>query len=156
MEKFKKYLAAEIGIEFKACLYFFVILFYYAMYKVTSGSLEANIIYMAEMILSTYFMGYIQVYLMRNFDEAEHFGIFEAVASLICTLLYATVSYFFGWFDKKVGVTAFFCGYLLFAYVCAFLVYKIKREMDTKQLNEELEDFKKNKEKRIANVGGEK
>ena len=147
MEKFKKYLAQEIGIEFKACLYFFVLLFFYAMYRVIGGSMEASIIYLAEMILSTYIMGYIQVFLMRNFDEAEHFGIFEAAASLVCTLLYAITSYLCGWFDRKIGVTALFCGYMLFAYVCAFLVYKVKRDVDTKQLNEELKVFQRTKEK---------
>lgn len=147
MEKFKKILAQEIGVEFKACLYFFVILFFYTMYKVSDGSTEASIIYMAEMILSTYFMGYMQVLFMRNFDEAEKFGIYEAVASFFCTLIYGGISFYFGWFDRKPGVTALFCGYILFAYVCAFLVYKVKRDVDTKQLNEELEQFKKNKGK---------
>lgn len=147
MEKFKKYLAQEIGVEFKACLYFFVILFFYAMYKVMGGSMEASIIYLAEMILSTYFMGYMQVLFMRNFDEAETFGVYEAVASLVCTLIYGGISYGFGWFDRKPGVTALFCGYILFAYLCAFMVYKVKRDVDTKQLNEELEQFKKGKSK---------
>lgn len=147
MEKFKKILAQEIGVEFKACLYFFVILFFYTMYKVIGGSMEASIIYLAEMILSTYFIGYMQVLFMRNFDEAEQFGMYEAVASFICTLIYGGISFLFGWFDKKVGVTALFCGYIFFAYICAFLVYKIKRDVDTKQLNEELEQFKKSKSK---------
>ncbi len=147
MEKFKKILAQEIGVELKACLYFFVILFFYTMYKISGGSMEASIIYMAEMILSTYFIGYMQVLFMRNFDEAEKFGIYEAVASLICTLIYGGISFFFGWFDRKVGVTVLFCGYILFAYVCAFLVYKVKRDVDTKQLNEELEQFKKSRGK---------
>lgn len=146
MQKFKRYLSVEVGIEFKACLYFFVILFFYSMYRVLGGSMEANIIMMAEMIFSTYIMGYIQVFLMRNFDEAEQFGVYEAVAALVCTLLYASESYLFGWFDKKVEVSVFFSGYMLFAYVCAFLVYKVKRDIDTKQLNEELKDFKRSKD----------
>lgn len=155
MEKFKKYLAQEIGIEFKACLYFFVILFFYATYRVTDGSLEASIIHLAEMILSTYIMGYMQVLFMRNFDEAERFGVYEAVASLICTLIYTSLSYLFGWLDKKIGVTALFSGYILLAYVCAFLVYKVKREVDTMQLNEELEDFKKKRSNSENSMIGE-
>ena len=155
MKKFKKYLAKEIGIEFKACLYFFVILFFYAMYKVIGGSMEASIIHLTEMILATYIMGYIQLCFMRNFDEAERFGVYEAVASLICTLMYAILSYLFRWFDRRIGVTALFCGYMLLVYLCAFLVYKVKREADTKQLNEELEDFKKNRQKRAETRGEE-
>ena len=109
--------------------------------------MEASIIYLAEMILSTYFMGYMQVLFMRNFDEAETFGVYEAVASLVCTLIYGGISFGFVWFDRKPGVTALFCGYILFAYLCAFIVYKVKRDVDTKQLNEELEQFKKGKSK---------
>ena len=155
MEKLKKYLAQEIGIEFKACLYFFVILFFYATYRVTEGSLEAGIIHLAEMIFSTYVMGYIQVLFMRNFDEAERFGVYEAVASLICTLIYASLSYLFGWFDRKIGVTALFGGYILCAYICAFIVYKVKREVDTMKLNEELEDFKKKRSSSEKSMKGE-
>lgn len=155
MSKFKKYLAQEIGIEFKACLYFFVILFFYAMYKVIGGSMEANIIYLTEMILSTYIMGYIQVCFICNFDEGERFGVYEAAASLICSFIYTILSYLFGWFDRKTGVTVLFCGYILCAYVCAFIVYKVKREVDTIQLNEELEDFKKKRSKREEIMEGE-
>lgn len=71
------YLTKEIGIEFKACLYFFCILFFYSVYRVVGGSLEASIIHMSEMILLTYAMGYVQVYLLSNFDEGEHLGIKE-------------------------------------------------------------------------------
>ena len=64
----ERYLTEEIGIEFKACLYFYCILFFYSMYKVIGGSWDASIIHMAEMIFATYGMGYLQVYGLSNFD----------------------------------------------------------------------------------------
>ena len=149
MKKFKKYLSIEIGIEFKAFLYFYCIVLFYCIYELIGGSLDANIIFLAEMIAATYVMGYVQVYFMRNFDESDHFGIYEASASFFCSLLYAVTSYLFGWYDKKIEVTFIFIGYMFLCFVCAFLIYKIKRDIDTKQLNEELKEFKKNKENRL-------
>ena len=73
----ERYLTKEIGIEFKACLYFFAILFFYCMYRILTGSLDASIIHMAEMIFACYIIGYIQVYLLWNFDEAEALGLKE-------------------------------------------------------------------------------
>ena len=58
------YLTKEIGIEFKACLYFFSILFYYCVYRMIGGIFDASILHMTEMIFTCYFIGYIQVYLL--------------------------------------------------------------------------------------------
>lgn len=146
MNGFKRYLGKEIGIGFKACLYFFVLLFFYCCYRVFEGHSDASILIMAEMILSTYFMGYIQVYLLRNFDEADELTPFVAVAGILCTLIYTAISYVGKWFDRNIGVTIGFFFYLLFAYFCVLLVYKFKREADTKELNENLEKFKKERE----------
>ena len=74
---FERYLAEEISIEFKACLYFFCILFYYSVYRLVDDRTEASIIHMAEMIVMTYGMGYAQVYLLSNFDEADSLKVKE-------------------------------------------------------------------------------
>ena len=138
----EKYLTKEIGIEFKACLYFFAILFFYCVYRVCAGSMEAGIIHMLEMIITCYLIGYVQVYLLWNFDEADRVGIKETAGILICTLIYGLLSYFFGWFDRSIGVTAGLCAYLILAYICVILIYKTKRRIDDKQLNEDLALFK--------------
>ena len=145
MNRFKRYLSKEIGIEFKACLYFLCFLFFYWCYRLLQGSVEANIVVMAEMIFSTYIMGYIQVFLLRNFDEAEELTGFGIVASTACAGLYTGLSYVTGWFDRNMLATALFFIYLLLCYICVFLVYKLKRDIDTMQLNMELEEFKKTK-----------
>jgi len=138
---FERYLTEEIGIEFKACLYFFCILFFYSMYRVINGSLEASIIHMAEIILLTYGMGYFQVYLLSNFDEGETLGIREIFYIVLCSLIYTGASYLGNWFDKSLAVSVGFVFYMILAYVCAFLVYKFKRDIDSKLLNEDLKTF---------------
>lgn len=80
MSLLERYLAVEIGIEFKACLYFFCILFFYSMYRLLCGSMEASILHMGEMIFLTYGMGYIQKYILDNFDEADRWGLRRSVS----------------------------------------------------------------------------
>ncbi len=137
----ERYLTNEIGIEFKACLYFFAILFYYCVYRMVNGSFEADIIHMAEMILTCYIMGYIQVYLFWNFDESEKQGLKEWAGMLICTCLYGGVSFLFKWFDRNIWVTLGLGAYILLTYICVFIIYRSKRRIDDKKLNEELKMF---------------
>jgi len=138
----ERYLLEEIGVEFKACIYFFCYLFFYSMYKLLGGSTSASIIHMAEMIILTYVMCYVQIYLMRNFDEGEEFRLKELLLSVLCGAIFTIASWLFGWFDKNVPVTIGFFLFVVFAYFCGFLVYKIRRTLESKALNEDLQAFK--------------
>lgn len=139
---FKRYLSEEIAIEYKACLYFFAILFFYCVCLIWNGTYSARILHMAEMILATYCMGYIQVYGLHNFDEAEKLSGREAASMISCTALYTASSFLFGWFGQNMAVTGIFFCYVLFMYWCAYLVNKIKRNIDTENLNKMLKKFK--------------
>lgn len=143
MKRFKRFLRWEIEIDFKACLYFFIIFFYYSVCRILGGSREADIVAAAEMIMTTYFMCYAQVYLLRNFDESGQIGVYETAAAAGCSLIYGAVSYAFGWFERNMAATALFVSYMLVSYLCMFLCYYIRRKLDTRQLNLELEAFKK-------------
>lgn len=138
----ERYLTKEIGIEFKACLYFFAMLFFYCVYRLCIGLYTASILHMAEMIFAAYIIGYIQVYLLWNFDEAEALGKKEWLGLLICSAVYSLLSFFLGWFDKSIYVTLGFTAYIIFMYFCTFLVYKSKRRIDDKLLNQDLDLFK--------------
>ena len=123
----ERYLTKEIGIEFKACLYFFALLFFYCVYRLCTGFKVAEIWHMAEMIFLTYIVGYIQVFLLWNFDESDELGKKEILGISICTMIYTAVSYFGNWFDKNIYVTAGFAGYVIFLYVCVYFVYTCRR-----------------------------
>ncbi len=137
----ERYLATEIAIEFKACLYFFAMLFFYCMYRLLSGSVHASILHMAEMIFLNYAMGYVQVYLLSGFDEGEWLGVKESLYLVLCSLIYAGISFYAGWFGRAVWVSMLFFVYVVFLYVCAFIVYKSKRKIDDKIMNENLKMF---------------
>lgn len=148
VSRFERYLAEEIGVEFKACLYFFCILFFYSVYRVMNSNWDASIIHMLEMILMTYGMCYLQLYLMENFDEGERLGVKEVLYMMLCVGIYTGISYWGKWFDRKLTVTFFYAVYMIVAYVCAFMVYKVKRDIDGKLLNEDLKAFQ---ERRAGN-----
>ena len=135
------YLTKEISIEFKACLYFFAFLFYYCMYRVIGGVYDASILHMTELILACYIIGYIQVYLLWNFDEADKLGGKEILGIALCTAVYTAISWLFNWFDKNIIATVLFTAYILLVYFCVYLVYKYKRIIDDKKLNEDLKLF---------------
>lgn len=141
----QKYLTEEIRIDFKACLYFFCMVFFYSVYRIVKGSWEASIIHMAEMIAANYIMGYVQVYLMNNFDEADVFKVKEFLKTLLCSAVYAAVSLLCGWFDRSPIVTLSYLGYMVLCYICVFLSYKIKRDIDSKLLMEDLRKYKESK-----------
>ncbi len=143
----ERYLTSEIGIEFKACLYFFAVLFFYSVYRLCTGRTEAGILHMAEMIFSCYIIGYLQVYVFRNFDEADEMGLPEIAGMLICTGIYTALSYFLKWFDAYLPVTLGFAVYLLITYLCVFLIYRSKRKIDDKKLNEDLRLFQQEHKK---------
>ena len=137
----ERYLTKEIGIEFKACLYFFAILFFYCMYRLVLGIFDAGMLHMAEMILAAYIIGYLQVYVFWNFDEADTLGGREWLGLGVCTVIYSLLSYFLKWFDKNIWVTVGFAAYVVIMYVCVFFIYKSKRHIDDKKLNEDLRLF---------------
>lgn len=142
LTKLERYLLEEIRVEFKACLYFFCYLFFYSIYKLAGGNTEASIIHMTELIFLTYGMCYLQIYFMNGFDEGEKFKFKELLLSMLCGLIYTAASWFFGWFDKNVPVTIGFFVFVVFAYFCGFWVYKIRRILESKALNNDLKAFK--------------
>ena len=108
-----------------------------------NGVHEAGILHMTEMIFSCYIIGYIQVYLFDNFDESDSFKARHWLGVVCCTLAYTLLSYFLAWFDKKLWLSLGFAAYILLVYFCVFLIYRSKRRIDDKILNEELKLFQK-------------
>ena len=102
----------------------------------------AEILHMAEMIFLTYAVGYLQVYVLWNFDEADAMSKKELIGIIICTIIYTVVSYIGNWFDKNPYVTLGFAAYIVFIYFCVYLVYKCRRRIDDKILNSDLKLFK--------------
>ena len=138
----ERYLTKEIGIEFKSCLYFFAILFYYCVFRIVTGRLDAGIVHMAEMIFACYIIGYVQVLVFKNFDEADCLGRIEWLGLTVCTLFYGALSFALNWFDRNLYVSLGFTAYVFVTYLCVVVIYRSKRRIDDKKLNEDLMIFR--------------
>ncbi|MCM1134564.1 MAG: DUF3021 domain-containing protein [Clostridium sp.] len=146
-ERFKDYLSMEIMIEYKACLYFSCILFFYFVWLLCQGTYFASVLFMFEMILTAYFIGYLQVYVFQNFDEKERLGKKDAAAIIFCTALYGGASYLLNWFEKSIAASLLFSLFMLLVYMCVYLLNKAKRAIDTNNLNKLLTEYKNGGEK---------
>lgn len=141
-EGLQKYLSREIVIEYKVCLYFSCILFFYFLVLVLQGIYTAQILYMCEMILSAYVVGYLQMYVFHNFDEAEGFGRKELGKMVLCSLLYVLAAHLMGWYDNNKRVEILFFLYMMTTYGSIYLFHRLKRKFDTRNLNRLLTEFK--------------
>lgn len=137
-----KYLKKELIIEYKACLYFCCILFFYFLWLALQGIFLARVLYMCEMILSAYLVGYLQMYVLHNFDEAEYFGRREFCHMLLCSLIYAVSAHLGGWFDRHILPACCFFLFMLFTYSCVYIFHRLRRAADTKNLNLMLTKYK--------------
>ena len=144
---FKDYLSKEIMIEYKACLYFSCILFFYFAWLLYNRTYFGSILFMFEMILAAYFVGYLQVYVFQNFDEAEQIERKGVMGIIFGTGVYSIVSYLLGWVDRSLMASVLFSLYMLVVYLCVFWLNKAKRMIDTNNLNKMLSEFKKGAEK---------
>ena len=137
----EQYLTRKIGAEIKCCLTFLLILTYYCIYRWVCGFTEAGIIHMLEMVMLAYVLEWIQVLMHSDFDEVDRLEIKEWILILIGSIVYAIAGHFCGWFDGKIAVCTGVGVYMVCVYLCTFLIYKIKRVIDAKMLNNDLKQF---------------
>lgn len=137
------YLTKKIGVEIKCCLMFFLILCFYCIYRWFTNITQASIMHMLDMVLLAYLIGWIQNLLHYDFDEVDALRIREWVSVIISSLVYAVAAHLAGWFDGNISVGIGFYFYMVCAYLCSYLIYKIKRTIDAKHLNEDLYQFQK-------------
>lgn len=147
----ERYLTRKIGVEIKCCVMFFLILCFYGGYRMLCGTTDANIIHMLEMVIPAYLLCWIQALIGSDFDEVDKLCLKDWGIVLAGSAVYTLASFFFGWFDGDMAVTAIFAVYMIVSYLCIFLIYKIKRAIDAKLLNNDLKLFQeRNKQGEIS------
>lgn len=137
----ERYLTRKIGVEIKCCLMFFMILCFYGGYRLICGFQDASIIHMLEMVILAYLLGWIQALMGSDFDEVDTLRARDWAVVLGGSFIYTFVAFVFSWFEKNLIVTAVFMGYMIIVYLCVFLIYKMKRAIDAKLLNDDLRQF---------------
>lgn len=139
-------LSREIAIKYKAGIYSLCHLFYIAMFLITRQKFHINLVQLAQIVLLAWFVNHIEIYLFGNFDEADRLTRKWWLSSLICSVLYMLSAYWLNWFGGNGHVLIGFGVYQLFCYWGIYINNKIKRHIDSKQLNHQLDQFKKRKE----------
>ncbi len=143
----EKYLTRKIGVEIKCCVMFFMLLCFYAGYRLICGFREADIFHMLEMVLLAYLLGWLQLLMGSDFDEVDRLGGKDWTVVAGGSAVYSLASFVLGWFEKDLTVTFLFAVYMVIAYLGIFLIHKIKRVIDAKLLNNDLQRFQKRENK---------
>ena len=97
--------------------------------------------------LDAYVVGYIQVYLFRNFDEAPGIGRREAAGLLVCSLIHGSAAHLLGWFDGRRQAAVWFTLFMIACYLTLYVCNRIRRRADTEKLNRMLAEFKKEEQR---------
>jgi len=63
-----------------------------------------------------------------------------------CSLAYTCISYLGGWFGRDLLTTGIYFVFMLICYGCVFWFYSVRRRICTRQMNQELEAFKRKKQ----------
>lgn len=96
---------------------------------------------MLEMVWIAYVLEWVQILMHSDFDEVDRLSIREWLLILGGAIIYASAGHLCNWFDGKIKVAIGFGIYMVCMYLCTFLVYKIKRVVDAKMLNNDLKHF---------------
>lgn len=139
----ERYLTTKIGVEIKCCLSFFLVLCFYCVFQLVVGCFNANIFHMLQMVLLAYVMQWLQALAGCDFDEVDRLRWKEWLLILLGSVAYASAAKLGSWFGSNIGTVIGFGFYMVGAYLCTFLIYKIKRVIDAKFLNDDLRSFQK-------------
>ena len=141
--KWQQWISREVSLEYKTSLYCFCLYFFYACHQLLKGVTTASIVVLFQMALVAYGVTFIQFYFFDNFDEADHIAGKKVLGPLVCTSIYSLVAYFLNWFDKRILVFSLFMAFLFLEYFLIFYFNRLKRKIDSKHLNQLLEDYKR-------------
>lgn len=137
----ERWITIKIGVEVRCCLSFFLMLFFYCVYRLLGGVTEANIWHISEMIAIAYLFGWVQALLHADFDEMDRLGLREWAVIISGSVVYGLTAWLGGWFDKSVIAAMLFALYMIGCGLCTLLIYYIKRSIDAKLLNDNLKEF---------------
>ena len=133
-----RWITIKIGVELRCCLTFFLMAFFYCVYRLLTG---ADIWHLAEMMAAAYLFGWVQALLHADFDEMDRLGLKEWVVLISGAAVYALTAWLGGWFAGSGLVTGLFFVYMVGCGLCTLLICYIKRTIDSRLLGDDLKAF---------------
>jgi len=144
--KWEEVLSQEIAIKYKAGIYSLCHLLYCALYLISQQRDQIGLLQLAEIVLLAWFINHLQVYFLDNFDEADQISGKWWLSAILCSILYMLAAGHLSWFGVDKLATIGFGFFQLFCYLGVYINNKIKRQIDSRQLNKQLQDFKQRRE----------
>lgn len=137
----EKWITIKIGVEVRCCLTFFLMVCYYCVYRLLTASGQAGILHLAEMAGAAYLFGWVQALLHADFDEMDRLGLREWSVILAGGAVYTITAWIGGWFTAYAIALPLFFVYMVGCSLCTLLIYYIKRTIDARLLNDDLQRF---------------
>ena len=138
----ERWLTIKIGVEVRCCLSFFLMLFYYCVFRLLSASTQADIWHITQMILIAYLFGWVQALLHADYDEMDRLGAKQWLVLAASGAVYGVTAQIGGWFGENRVAALLFPLYMILCGLSTVLIYYIKRTIDARLLNSDLEQFK--------------
>lgn len=141
MALIERWLTIKIGVEVRCCLTFFLMAFFYCVYRLLSGTSAADIWHLTEMMAVAYLFGWVQALLHADFDEMDRLGLKEWAVLISGAAVYALTAWLGGWFAGSALMIGIFFVYMVGCGLCTLLIYYIKRTIDSRLLADDLKQF---------------
>ena len=141
MALIERWITIKIGVEVRCCLTFFLMTFFYCVYRLLTGTTAADIWHLTEMIAIAYLFGWVQALLHADFDEMDRLGPKEWAVLVCGAAVYALTAWLGGWFAGSGLITALFFVYMVGCGLATLLIYYIKRTIDSRLLGDDLKQF---------------
>ena len=110
--------------------------------KMPKAEIKEKVEKMLEMVMLAYILGWIQMLIGSDFDEVDRLNIKDWFVVIGGSAIYSLVSFAFSWFERNIVITLIFAVYMVIAYLGIFLIHTMKRAIDAKLLNNDLQKFK--------------
>lgn len=145
MKKLIKWCNWELNNEFIACGYFAVMLSMYCIIELIFGEKDVNIFILLEMFLVNYLLATLQK-LILDMDKdysKKSFILRATLLSLTSIAVVVLVSRLGGWFNgMPLWAGPLVYAMLVLAFLTVWIIIDLGKKQDTKQLNEQLNNFK--------------
>lgn len=145
MALIERWLTIKIGVEVRCCLTFFLMAFFYCVYRLLTGTTVADIWHLTGMIAVAYLFGWVQALLHADFDEMDRLGPKEWAVLVCGAAAYTLTAWLGGWFAGSGLIIGLFFVYMIGCGLATLLIFHIKRTIDSRLLGDDLRQFQQRK-----------
>jgi Protein of unknown function (DUF3021). len=146
MKKIIRYCSWELKNDFASSTYFAIIILMYCITRFILGIKEVDIFVIFEMYITIYVLSTLQKLILddeKEYDEKTFIGR-AAFISIFSVIVIVAVSILGKWFEGMPLWTAItIYTMLIISYLTVWIILKLEKKYDTKKLNQQLANFKK-------------